>query len=172
MEKLTEEEMLRMLKENPDELIKHLEKCPINLEELGQEMDIARKFVKEGYKINDEDILAVEFVFWFAYFVERSIQDFIVEPEVGMGGRRETIQSLTDRLSFGDKISVISELYKEDLKKGDLLSLLWKINEIRNHVAHGRFDKLKYKECELSDIRGQLKIIVDFKDALFGVKND
>ena len=135
-------------------------------------MDIARKFVKEGYKINDEDILAVEFVFWFAYFVERSIQDFIVEPEVGMGGRRETIQSLTDRLSFGDKISVISELYKEDLKKGDLLSLLWKINEIRNHVAHGRFDKLKYKECELSDIRGQLKIIVDFKDALFGVKND
>ena len=82
MDKLTKEEILKMLKENPDELIKHLDKRNINLEKFGQELDIAKKLVKEEYQINDTNIQAVEFVFWLSYFVERSARDFIVEPEV------------------------------------------------------------------------------------------
>ena len=166
MDKLTKEEILKMLKENPDELIKHLDKRNINLEKFGQELDIAKKLVKEEYQINDTNIQAVEFVFWLSYFVERSARDFIVEPEVQIGSRKETIQLLVDKLSFGDKISILSKLHLKSLKKDKLESLLWKINELRNAVSHGRFEELKYEGYKLSNVGGQLKIISDLMSGL------
>ncbi|MFA5878043.1 MAG: hypothetical protein WC845_01625 [Candidatus Staskawiczbacteria bacterium] len=36
------------------------------------------------------------------------------------------------------------------------------MNELRNSVAHGRFQELKYEGHALSDLKGQMKIIVDF----------
>jgi hypothetical protein len=160
------EEMMKMVLENPNEFIKFLEENKIDFKKTRDELDVARKIVRERYKMSDEDIKAVEFVFWFSYFVEREIQDLIVEPEVRVGGRKEAIQLFADKLHFGDKISIISELYVQNPKKDVLISLLWKINTLRNEVAHGRFNELKYEEYKLSDARGQLKIIADLMNAL------
>lgn len=160
------ESMMKMVKENPDGFIKFLEDNQISFDEMRDELDLARKIVKERYKMAEKEIHAVEFVFWFSYFIEREAQDLIVEPEVHIGGRRESIQLLVDKLHFGDKISIISALYIENPKTDAFVSLMWKVNTLRNDVAHGRFSNLKYGGFELSDSRGQLKIVADLMNAL------
>jgi hypothetical protein len=166
MTDLISELMMKMVKENPDRFIGFLEANNIDFDKMRDELDVARKLVKERYKMAEEEIHAVEFVFWFSYFVEREAQDLIVEPEVHIGGRRESIQLLVDKLHFGDKISIISDLYSENPKKDAFVSLMWKVNTLRNDVAHGRFNNLKYDGFELSDSRGQLKIVADLMNAL------
>lgn len=158
--------MMKMVKENPNRFIKFLEDNRIDFDKVRGELDLARKIVKDRFKMAEKEIHAVEFVFWFSYFVEREAQDLTVEPEVHIGGRREFIQLLVDKLHFGDKISIISDLYSKDHKKDAFVSLMWKVNTLRNHVAHGRFGDLKYDGFELSDSRGQLKIVADLMNAL------
>jgi len=170
MNKLTEEGLMKIIRENPDNFIKLLEKYNIDFEKTRDELDIARVIVREKYQMSNEDIHAVEFVFWFAYFVEIEIQDLIVEPETQLGARREAIQILVNKLYFRDKISVISELYVKDPKKDKFLKFLHKVNDLRNSVSHGRFDELKYGKYMLSDVRGQLKIVADLMNTLLRKK--
>ncbi|MEK7552286.1 MAG: hypothetical protein AAB534_02605 [Patescibacteria group bacterium] len=161
-----EEKMMRMIKENPSEFIKFLEDTGIDFDKTANELDIARKLVQLKYSMDKKSINAVEFVFWFSYFVEREAQDLIVEPEVQLGARRRAVQILTDKLHFGDKISVISELYVENPKKDKFISLMRKVQDLRNAVAHGRFSELEYDGLDLADARGQLKILADLMNAL------
>lgn len=107
--------------------------------------DLGRSLVRGRYQINDDDIEAVEFIFWTIYFLERVTQDMIIEAECKVGARREAIQKIIDKLSFGDKISIVSDLYVKNPKKSDLVKLFWKVNDLRNNIAHGRFNKLTYK---------------------------
>lgn len=138
------------------------EKESTSFESTNLKLDLGRKLVREVYKINDEDIEAVEFIFWVVYFYERMTQDMIIQAECKSGARREAIQKIIDKLHFGDKISIVSDLYIKDPKKDDFIKLLWKLNELRNNVAHGRFSDLTYGGHHLSDSRGQLKLINDF----------
>jgi len=161
-----EEEMMQLVKEDPSKFIRYLEEHNLDFNQIGVELDIARHIVRDKYKMNDGSIAAVEFVFWFSYFVERETQDLIVEPEVQIGGRRESIEKLVDKLHFGDKISIISDLYVQNPKKDRFITLMRKVQDLRNDVAHGRFDKLLYDGYELSSARGQLKILGDLMNAL------
>lgn len=162
----TTEELMQMVKDSPAKFIKYLEENGIDFDKTAVELDLARKMVTKKYSMDDKSIRAVEFVFWFAYLVEREAQDLIIEPEVYSGARREAIQILTDKLHFGDKISVISELYVKYPKKDEFLRLMRKVQDLRNAIAHGRFDELKYDSLDLGDARGQLKITADLMNAL------
>lgn len=161
-----EEKMMKMIKENPSQFIKFLEDNGIDFDKTAQELDMARKLVQERYSMNKKDISAVEFIFWFSYFVEKEAQDLIIEPEIQSGARREAVQILTDKLHFGDKISAISDLYVQNPKKDKFITLMRKVQDLRNAVAHGRFSELKYDNLDLSDARGQLKIVADLMNAL------
>ena len=47
---------------------------------------------------------------------------------------------MVGKLHFGDKIGIIEELYSG--KKNNFIKLMRKIQNMRNDVAHGRFDDL------------------------------
>lgn len=167
----TEDELMQLLKKNPMEFIQLLEQKKLDFDEAKKSLDVGRKIVQERYSMSKDDIDAVEFVFWFTYFVEREAQDLIVWPEVQLGARREAMQVVTERLSFGDKITVISKLYVKDAKKDAFVSLLHQVNNLRNSVAHGHFDQLKYGGYSLSDFRGQLKITADLMNVSLKKRN-
>lgn len=125
-------------------------------------LDLGRTLVREKYKINDVGIEAVEFIFWFFYFIERTTEDMLINAECGVGARREAIQKMVDKLHFGDKISIVSDLYVKNRDKDDLIKLFRKVNDLRNDIAHGRFSDLIYGGHHLSDSEGQLKLVNDF----------
>lgn len=166
------EEIKKLLFSNPDKLIDLLEKEGKDLDEVKKRLDLGREIVRKKYKMNEREIEAVEFCFWFSYFVERETRNMIIFPEVRAGARVEAMQAIIDRLTFGDKISLISDLYVKDSKKDKLVKMLWKINELRNAMAHGRFGELRYGKYHLSDLRGQLKILIDFTNSLLKKPKD
>jgi hypothetical protein len=132
------------------------------IESTKNRLDLGRNLVRSRFKINDDGIEAVEFIFWMVYYLERLTQDVIIETESKAGARREAIQKIVDKLHFGDKISILSDLYIENKKKDDYIKFLWKVNDLRNDVAHGRFNELTYKNYNLSGSEGQLKLINDY----------
>lgn len=160
------EEDIEKLLSDPEKLINFLDNNPESINNIKKSIDSGRSFIREKYKMNNTEIEAVEFCFWFTYFVERETRNMIIYPEIMSGARLEAINKIIDRLHFGDIISLIADLYIKDLKKDNCIKMLWKINDLRNDIAHGRFDNLKYGEYYLSDPRGQLKIIMDFQHSL------
>lgn len=161
-----EDELMEILKKSPKEFADLLIRRGVDTTEVAKELDMARRLVQERFGMNEENIRAVEFLFWFNYYVEKEVESLIVEPEVFQGVRREFAQTLVDKLCLGEKISVISELYIDKPNKSELIKLLRTVNDFRNCVAHGRFDNLKYKNYSLADASGQLVIIGDFMNAL------
>jgi hypothetical protein len=154
-------EIKKLISGNPDEMIRVAEKLGIDFS--GLDPSIAKKMVKEQFSLTDADFEAVDFVFWISYFVERSCEELIVYPELKIGARKEMMEAVISKLHFGDKIKIIEELYVN--KKDDLVKLMRKIQDLRNHVAHGRFDSLRYGGYHLSDNRGKLKLIGHLRDA-------
>ena len=156
------EEIKKIVDGNPDELIKFAEKHGIDFSGLNK--DIAKMMVKEKFAITDDDFEAVDFVFWVSYLVERDAGSLIIEPEVIAGARRDAMESIVNKLHFGEKIKIISELYTS--KEDPFIKFMRQIQDLRNDIAHGRFGNLKYGGYHLSDNRGKLKLIANFRDVL------
>lgn len=163
---ILEKILMKLIRKNPNDFITLIEKSSVDLKKSKDELDIARTLVKERFSMTKDQIDAVEFVFWFAYLVENEVQDLIIEPEVAVGGRKEAIKIIVDKLHFGDKIAIIENLYITKPKKDKLLTMLRKTNDLRNSVAHGRFDELIYGGYKLSDLQGQLKIVTDLMNSM------
>lgn len=162
---MTIDEIGELLLSDPTEAFKILEKAGIDISSL-KEIDIARVLVKERFQLTDEEKEAAEFVFWIAYFAEREIRNIILEVEKHKTKiENPMIDAMLDRLHFGDKIELINSQYVSGEADKEFVSMLWKINGLRNAVAHGRFVDLKYGGFALHDIKGQLKLIIDFKNA-------
>ena len=157
---MTHEEIVKLVDGDPYVLISTAEKLGIDLGHLDE--DIAKNIVKERFSITDEQIKAVDFVFWIAYFVEREAETLITSPEVHIGARETATETIVSKLHFGDKIKIIEELYTG--KKSEFTKLMRKIQNMRNDVAHGRFENLKYGGYHLSDNRGKLILIADLRD--------
>jgi len=151
---------------DPDTLIKEAEKLGIDCS--GLDKDIAKTMVKKEFSLTDEQIEAVDFVFWVSYFVERVAGELIIYPEVGIGARRITMETIVGKLHFGGKIKIIEELYTG--KKDELIKLMRKIQDMRNDIAHGRFDNLTYGGYHLSDNRGKIKLIANLRDTSLNKK--
>ena len=161
---LSEEEIDNLFESDPQKLIKIFEDAGMSFEDIRNELDIGRTLVKSAFEIDENDIKAVEFVFWVSYFAERTIHEMICNVEEKMGARQDMLKKITGKLHFGDKISVISELYANGHEDA-LVKLLWKINSLRNACSHGRFSELVYSGLHLADLKGQIKLTMDIKNA-------
>jgi hypothetical protein len=196
--------LLNLAKSSSTGLISFLENKNTDFSGLTN-INVAKKMAQEWYSLKDEDFIAVDFVFWIAYFVERAAKDLIIYPEVSVGIREDSIKyiktlfddekmvelasyftivlnseitieeretALTfiiDNLYFGDKIKIIEKFYSS--KNSSIIKLMRKIQDLRNHIAHGRLDKLLYDSLKLSEGKGQLKLFVDLMNVMLE-KND
>lgn len=156
------QEIENLINGDPDRLINKMTELGIDFKDLNK--DISRSLVKDRFGLSEQQFDAVDFVFWIAYAVEREAEELIIYPEVNVGGREKAIKALVEKLSFSQKIQLIGELYTGS--KDPLVKLMRTIKELRNDVAHGRFDKLNYGGYHLSDSRGRLKLIGHYRDAL------
>jgi hypothetical protein len=156
------EEIKKLIDGDPDVLIEKAKSLGIDLS--GFPKDIAKKMVRERYSLTDDQFEAVDFIFWIAYFVEREAEELIVYPEVQIGARREAMEALINKLHFGDKIKIIEELYTD--KKDKFIKLMRKIQDMRNDIAHGRFEDLNYGGYNLSDSRARIKLIANLRDVM------
>ena len=120
--------------------------------------------VKKRYSLTDSELDTVDFVFWISYFIERTAEELIIEPQVLVGAPRKTMESVVNKLHFGEKIKVIEELYIST--KDTFIKFMRKVQDMRNDIAHGRFNNLKYGGYDLSDNRGKIKLVAELRDSL------
>lgn len=160
---MNDEEIKKLLEGNSDDLIRKMTELGIDFKDLGK--DIAKDLVKRRYKdLTDEHFDAVDFVFWAAYFIERTAEELIIEPEVVQFKAREVaVRALVSKLHFGDKIKIISELHAKN--DDPLVKIMWVIKNFRDDIAHGRFNNLVYGSYHLSDNRGKLKLVAAIRDS-------
>lgn len=151
---------------DPDKLFSIIEKQGGSLEDI-KKLGIAKIMIRERFPelIKKEHEEAVDFCFWFTYFVEREIRDTIIEVEKGLGKNIEDIDKLVDDMTFANKIIFIDKNYNTDLRSTTYINFLREVKNIRNNMAHGELDKLKYGGYHLSDPRGQLKILASLVNA-------
>lgn len=123
--------------------------------------DIPVRIVKTIFKLTDKEIETVQFVFWASYIAENILTQIISLAEKNQRVTK-IVDDILDHVSFGDKIVIFTDLYGGTKASKYFVSIAWKINELRNHVAHGRFNKLEYKGLDLSTIKGQLKLLTEF----------
>jgi hypothetical protein len=159
--KMDYEEMKKLVDGNPDTLIKKLEEVNFDFNQLPD--GLSRDAVKKWCKLSDDDFAAVDFTFWAAYLIEYQASELIIEPEVSEGARKEVMEEIVSKLTFGDKISIIQNIHVRD-KKNPLLRMMRKMQDLRNNVAHGKFDMLEYGGFHLSTKKGQLKMFGDIRD--------
>jgi len=161
---LSEEEkkLENLIDGNPEDFFRECENKGIDLQEMNK--DIARSMVGDKFNIDQSKFDAVDFIFWMSYLIERDVEDLIIKPEVGVGARSVALQAIVNKLHFGDKIKIVEELHLD--KKNKLIKLMRAVQNLRNDVAHGRFSELKYREYELHDNKGKIKLIFDYKNAL------
>lgn len=159
---MNEEELKKLVNGDPYILIETAEKMGVDFGDFNK--DIAKHMVRERFSITDNQFEAVDFIFWTAYLVEREAEKLIIYPEVQIGARKEAMKAIVSKLHFGEKIKVIEELYTG--KKDGFIKLMRKIQNLRNDVAHGRFDNLKYEACDLSDNKGRIMLIANLRDSL------
>lgn len=156
------DDLKKLVDGSPDVLIKWAEEN--NIDFSGLDKDIAKTFVKERFNLSEEQFRAADFVFWISYYIEREAEDLIIEPEVHIGARRESIELMVSKLYFGAKIELIEKLYSSS--KDPFIKLMRKVQTLRNDVAHGRLNNLEYGGFPLHDNRGKIKMIGDLRDSL------
>jgi len=166
-----DDKIMEFLKSDPDKAIETFEKHGVDFDGL-KELKMGKLFAQKRFNITDDQFEAVEFVFWITYFVEREINDIIsfVEKNKMFGIENPMINAMLDKLPFGSKISLIEKNYATTPKDKNYIKMLWKINDLRNHIAHGRFDELKYGGYMLNDPKGQIKLTLEIMNSSLGKK--
>ncbi len=165
---MTDDEIRKLVDGDPINLIKVAEEMGIDFGVLDK--DIAKQMVRLRFSITDNQFEAVDFIFWIAYLIEREAEELIIYPEVHIGARKDAMETIVGKLHFGDKINIIEKLYLE--KKNGLIKLMRKIQDLRNDIAHGRFDKLEYCGYDLSDNKGKIMLVANLRDLLLKKKNE
>lgn len=156
------EEIKKLVDGDPDVLIETA--AEMGFDFTGLSKDIARQMVKEKFSLSEDQFEAVDFIFWLSYMIEKDAEDLIIYPEVKLGARKEAMNTIIERLHFGDKLTIIEKLHTG--KKDSMVKLMRKIQDMRNEIAHGRFDQLNYGGYHLSDNRGKLKLIAHYRDVM------
>mgnify|MGYP001599669382 FL=1 len=159
---MTKEEIVDKFFSNPDIFFSDFEKLGVDFSKV--KLDLGRVMVKKRFNLTDQQIEAVEFVYWMSYFIETELKQSILFVEKNLGSKTKMLEAALDKLHFGDKIGLITT-YNENGKSDNFTKMCWKINELRNHVAHGRFEKLEYAGLSLSDTKGQLRLFADIKNS-------
>lgn len=164
---MNEGDIEKLIFSNPDKAFELLKKQGIQL----PQRDIGREMVRKRYGLTPEQLSAVDFVYWASYFIERELSGAIsgfLNLQL-KGEQKLIVEAIVDRLHLGDKISLIAGHFsKGDTESKEFISMCWKINELRNAVAHGRFGDLSYGGYSLAEPEGQLKLLVDLSNSASG----
>lgn len=151
----------KIINGDPAKLIHFMEKNGVDFS--GLENNIAKKLVREKFSITDEQFNAVDFIFWVSYFTERVAEDLICSSEKNFNVSENSIRYIVNELHFGAKIKVIEELHTAN--KDSMITIMRKVQNYRNDIAHGKFSNLKYGGWHLADNRAQIKLLADLRDA-------
>lgn len=163
---MDEEEITKLFFTDPDQLFGMIQKNGGDLDGL-RKLKLGKLFVKQRFPefVNQNNEEAVDFVFWFTYFVEREIRDDIFYVETKLGKTPIDIDRKLDDMDFGQKIKFIEDNYISDKEKDTNVQVLREVKKLRNYLAHGELDKLEYGGYYLSDPRGQLKLLVQLHNS-------
>jgi len=159
---MDEEEIKQKLFLDPDGFFDFLETRKIDISGL-KSLDLLRLFIRERYKelFKQENFEAAEAIFWLSYFAERELRESILFVETQLGKNPDEIDARLDEMTFGKKIIFIQKNYNPEGKSDKYIEALRVIKNLRNDVAHGRIENLKYGRYSLADIRGQMKLTID-----------
>lgn len=163
---MDEDKIANALFSNPDEFFELLESNNFDYSGL-KKLDIPKLLVRERYKdlISQDHFDAAESVLWISYFVEREITEDIFYIETKLSKNNAEIDEMLDKMTFGEKIKFVEDNYVQKKDNDLYVSVLRSVKTLRNHMAHGRLDKLKYGKYSLSDPRGQMKLTIDLMNA-------
>ena len=164
---MNEEEITKLFFSDPDKLFEIIKQRGGDLESF-KELEFGKLFVKKKFpeliKIEHEE--AVDFVFWFTYYIERETRDDIIYIEKALGKPPGDVDLMVDEMTFGQKIAFIEKNYVRKDSNDNYIKILREVKELRNALAHGELDKLVYGGYSLSDPRGQLKLFAQFSNTI------
>jgi|AntAceMinimDraft_18_1070375.scaffolds.fasta_scaffold22304_1 hypothetical protein len=168
---MDKDEIARKLFSDPDKFFKEMEAKNFDFR-VFKKNDIPKLFVHKRYKdlIKQEHFDAAESVLWISYFAEREIREAIFDVETKIGKNPDEIDKELDKMTFGQKINFIENNYNPEGKSSAFIEVLRSIKTLRNHMAHGRLNKLTYGQYSLADPRGQIKLIIDLMNAALNKK--
>jgi hypothetical protein len=158
---MTKEEISKLVLTNPDEAWKKIQSDEIDISHI--DFNVLKKKVENTF-LTAAQIEAVESVFWATYLVEKDAANMISSIEKQLGNT-DIVDSLLNRLTFGDKISLVKERYNKSGLINPFVNFAWKVKTLRDAVAHQRFEELKYDGLDLSDKKSQFKFLIDLTTA-------
>jgi hypothetical protein len=162
---MDEEQITNLFFSDPDKLFKIIWDEGGNLDEI-KKLKLGKLIAKQRFPelINLDREEAVEFVFWFTYYIEREIRNDIFFIETHLGKLSEQTGAMVDEMNFGQKINFIKSHYVKDPQVDNYVKVFKDIKDLRNFMAHGELDKLMYGGFYLSDPRGQLKLFANLRN--------
>jgi hypothetical protein len=170
---MDKEEIWQRLKTDPDAFFDELEKRGVELKSL-KKLSMPKLFVRERYKerFSEEYFEAAESVLWISYLAEREIRDDILFIETHLGKDAAEVDAMLDEMTFGGKIKFINENYNTKGNSTTYIEFLRTLKNLRNHMAHGRLEELRYGKYSMADPRGQIKLTIDFMNAALKRDNE
>jgi hypothetical protein len=166
-EEIRSEIVLKRLFTEPESVFAEYERNGGDYEDL-RRLQIGKVFAQVKFpEIADNDYIgAAEFMFWIAYYIERDLNDLIIEIEVALGRQsRESVEQTLNGLVMGRKIQYMIDR-KHTTDSSPYVVFLKSFSQLRNHMAHGRLNKLEYKGYKLSHPKGQILLTSDLRNAL------
>lgn len=159
---MNKEEISKLVLSNPDEAWRKIQSGELDTSKVV--VNVLRTRAKDQFKMTDGQMEAAESTYWGSYLVERNISEMISILEKS-SGNTDIVDDMLNRLSFGGKISLMNDRYNKTSQIKPFINMAWKINQLRNDMAHGRFNNLKYEGIDLSDRKGQFKFLIDLTTA-------
>jgi hypothetical protein len=141
---------------------------------------------KALFNFSDEKISMVSFVFWFAYLAETKLDEVIklawdaAQKDVPIDeDTKQLVKKYINSFVMGKEIDPEKPEYFIDKIKltqvffpgSSLVSIYYKINEIRNDLSHGRIDSLKYNNESLSLRKTREKLLIDYLTEMSSLDN-
>lgn len=160
---MTKDEIVKLSLSDPNKLWTMIKNGELDISHA--DFNLSKASLKRHYSMTDEQIEAVEFIYWVSYLVERSISEMISSIEKALGTNIKMIDAMLGRLHFGDKISLIDDEYNLKGQIKPFITMAWKVNSLRNNVAHGKFNDLKYEGMDLFQTKAQFKFFIDLTTA-------
>lgn len=163
---MNEEEITKLFFSNPEELFSKIKTNGGNLDFV-KKLQLGKLIVKERFPglIDEKHEEAINFLFWFIYGIEQEIRNSILYVENQLGKDQKETEYKIDQMTLGQKIDFVEKHYIKNRENDLYISFMRSLNKLRNHMAHGRLDQLKYGGYFLSEPEAQLKIFADVHNA-------
>lgn len=137
----------------------------------------------DALKLNNNTTDTISFVFWICFMAEQDLKDIeyealrIAKIAYPKGADEEVLKIIKEEygiqlhkidpddknhseqnIYFGDLIKIKEKLFG----KTNFIKLLWKLNDIRNNLSHGRINSLQYNNESLFQRLTKEKLLIDY----------